>query len=147
MMIARLLAPALLSALLLAAPLAHAHSYRQGDIQIGHIWARATSAKAENGAAYVPLLNNGDAPDKLVEVSTPAADMAMIHESAVENGVATMRHLDALELEPHQPAAMRPGGKHIMLMGLKNPLKEGDKFPPHPALRKSGQHRGASHRA
>lgn len=129
-----------LLAMLACAPAAFAHSYQQGDIQIGHIWARATAVGAKTGAVYVPLLNKGQTADKLVGVRTPVAEEAMLHESVKDNGVTRMVMLDDLPLEPGKPVAMRPGAKHIMLTGLKQQLKEGDKFP----LTLTFEHAGAA---
>lgn len=119
---------ATLAFLLLAAP-AMAHSYQKGEIQIGHIWARATAPGGKVAGVFVPLLNNGKTADKLVKVSTPFADNVQIHETKIENGISRMQQLEGLPLPPAKPVAMRPGGKHIMLMGIKQQLKEGDKFP------------------
>ncbi|MBP7252184.1 MAG: copper chaperone PCu(A)C [Alphaproteobacteria bacterium] len=116
-------------ALLCSTSAAFAHSAQQGDIQIGHIWARATAKGADAGSVYVPLLNKGKTDDALVNVTTPAAASAMLHESKMVDGVSSMTMLDTLPLPVGKPVAMRPGGKHIMLMGLKQQLVEGQNFP------------------
>jgi len=118
-----------LALVLLVAPAAFAHSAQQGDIQIGHIWARANAVGATVASVYVPLLNKGEADDALVAVSTPVAESAMLHESTNVDGVSHMTMLDQLPLPSKKPIAMRPGGRHIMLMGLKQQLKEGETFP------------------
>jgi periplasmic copper chaperone A len=105
-----------------------AHSYKLGSVEIGHIWARATAANAQTASIYVPLLNEDKEPDQFLGGSTPVADTVSIHESYEENGVSKMRALDNIELAPNKPVAMRPGGKHLMLTGLKKQLNEGDKF-------------------
>lgn len=117
-----------LMAFLVASP-ALAHSYKIGAIEIGHAWARATAANAPTASVYVPFLNTGKATDTLIGADTPLAAMAMLHETTEDNGIAKMRMIDTLELAPSKPVAMRPGGKHFMLTGLKHPLSEGDKFP------------------
>jgi periplasmic copper chaperone A len=113
---------------LLALP-AFAHSYKLGTIIIGHIWGRATAVAAQTASVYVPLLNKGTAADHLLSASTPIAENVAIHESYQDNGIAKMRALPTLELAPNTPVAMRPGGKHLMLLGLKKQLNQGDKFP------------------
>lgn len=113
---------------LLAAP-ALAHSYTQGDIKIGHVWASQTSNKAVVAAVYVPLLNTGKTEDTLTEVETPAAEKAQFHETTMENGVAKMRPLNEVKLPPGQKVKFAPGGLHIMLFGLKEPLKDGARIP------------------
>ena len=98
------------------------------SVQIDHAWARPTPGGAQNGAAYMTIAEKGDA-DKLVGVSTPAAAMVEVHETIDDNGVMKMRPVRGLALEPGKPVALAPGGRHIMLMGLKAPLKVGDTFP------------------
>ena len=97
-------------------------------IQIDHPWARASAGAVRNGAAFLTLTKTG-AADRLTGISTPAADMAMLHETIDDRGVMKMREVDGLALEPGKPVTLAPGGKHIMLMGLKAPLKEGGRFP------------------
>ena len=62
-------------------------------------------------------------------VLDPAAMMAELHETRKENGVMRMRSVQALPLEPGKPVKMQPGGYHIMLMDLKQPLEQGESFP------------------
>jgi hypothetical protein len=69
------------------------------------------------------------APDRLVGVETPVADKAELHESVAEGGVMKMRPLAAAPVEPGKPLILKPGGYHVMLMGLRRTLKEGDEFP------------------
>jgi periplasmic copper chaperone A len=116
-----------LLALFIAAP-AIAHSYKVGAIEIGHAWSRATAPNAATASVYVPFLNTGKEPDTLTGADTPVASSAMLHETTEVEGVATMRMLGAMPLLPGKPVAMRPGGKHFMLTGLKQQLKEGDQF-------------------
>jgi periplasmic copper chaperone A len=116
-------------ALTLASPVLFAHSYQQSDVQIGHIWARATAKGAHAASVYVPLLNKGKTDDVLVSVTTPVAEHTMLHESKVVDGISKMTTLDSIALPAGKPVAMRPGGKHIMLMGLKQQLVEGQSFP------------------
>jgi len=111
---------------------AHAHGGRAGDVEITHPFATPTPTGASNGAAYVVTLENtGKRPDRLLRVSTPVAQRAEIHTMAVDaGGVMRMREVGEIALLPGVPVKMRPGeGYHFMLMGLKQPLKEGDSFP------------------
>jgi copper(I)-binding protein len=119
----RLATAALLSLALMSAP-ALAADTKAGSIEIEHPWARATATA--NGAIYMELENKGGAPDKLVAASTPAAEKAELHTHLMENGIARMRPVDAIEVTPGSPTVLRPGGLHVMLMGLKAPLKVGD---------------------
>ena len=115
--------------ILFAANSAHAHSYKQGDIEIGHIWARATAAGMTTAAVYVPLLNTGKEPDKLIGASSDLADKIEIHQDSNENDIAKMQKLNEITLEPGKPVSLRPGGMHFMVIGLKKQLKEGEMFP------------------
>ena len=111
----------------LSAP-ALAHDYKLGDLTITHPWARATIGMGKTGAAYLVVSNGGTAPDRLIATRTDAARKAGLHTNLVENGVMKMRPVEAIEVAPGEPAVLRPGGPHIMLMGLKAPLQEGTTF-------------------
>lgn len=109
--------------------LAAAHEFKLGDLVIGHPWSRATPGGAKIGGGYMTVTNNGSAPDRLVAATTNVADHVEIHEMAMANNVMTMRKLDnGVEVPPGKAVAFAPGGYHLMLMGLKGPLKEGDRL-------------------
>jgi hypothetical protein len=80
------------------------------------------------GVVYLTIVDHG-APDRLTGVSSPVADRAELHESFSQGGVAKMRPVASLAVEQAKPVVLAPGGYHIMLMGLKQPLKQGDVFP------------------
>lgn len=111
---------------------------RQG-IAIEHAWARATPGGAHNGAAYFDIVNKGDLPDRLIGMSTPVAEKAEAHESKVENGVMSMRPLGHLTVGPGQAVPFKPNADHVMLTGLKHPLKQGETFPLTLTFEKSGE--------
>lgn len=123
---------ALITALLLvvatAAPLL-AGEYELGALRIEQPWARATSAKTPNGAAYLTLAIEGAKRDRLVSAATPVARRAALHTHLMQNNVMKMRPVDAIDVTPGSPTVLKPGGLHIMLMGLKAPLEEGSRFP------------------
>lgn len=91
-------------------------------------WARATAGGGSTGSAYLTLTAHGQG-DRLTGASTPAADMAELHRSSEDHGVMRMRPVEDLALEPGKPVTLAPGGLHLMLMGLKQPLKLGASFP------------------
>ena len=66
---------------------------------------------------------------KVVAASSPVAEMVEIHEMKMDDGVMKMRAVDALALPAGQPVALKPGSYHVMLMGLKAPIKAGDTVP------------------
>jgi periplasmic copper chaperone A len=92
-------------------------------------WARATPPGASVGAAYLIVRNKGDRDDRLVSASGEVAQSVEPHETVEENGVARMRPLEAASIPAGEMLVMRPGGAHLMLMGLAAPLKEGSTFP------------------
>jgi periplasmic copper chaperone A len=98
-------------------------------IGITHAWARATSATAKTGVAYLTMANKGASDDKLIAVASQVADKAELHTTVMDNNVMKMRPLAAVDIKAGGQAELKPGGMHIMLIGLKAPLKVGDKFP------------------
>ena len=104
-----------------AGALAHA-----GDISLDHPWSRATPAGAPVGAGYVTLKNSGAAADKLLSATADVAGKVEIHEMSMDGGVMKMRPVNGLEIPAGKSVELKPGGYHIMFMGLKQPLKAGD---------------------
>lgn len=115
-------------ACMLAIPAA-ADDFTVGPITIDQPWARASAPSARAGAAYMVLVNTGDAPDRLTAASSPVADVVEIHTHIMDGGVMRMRPVDAIEVSPGEPTVLRPGGLHVMLIGLTEPLTEGETFP------------------
>ena len=114
------------AAVLLATP-AWADS---GGIKVDQVWARATPGAVKTGAIYLTVTNTGTTADTLEgEVSTPAAAHADLHEMKMANGVMQMRPVKSLTIEPGKSLVLEPNGYHIMLIGLKAPLKEGQTVP------------------
>jgi copper(I)-binding protein len=106
-------------------------------IEVQNAWARATAAGAKAGAVYLTLTDTA-APDQLVGASTPVAAMAEVHETINDKGIMRMRPIAALPLQPGQAVVLKPGGYHIMLMGLKQRLKDGETFPVTLSFEKAG---------
>jgi hypothetical protein len=84
------------------------------------------------------LTNTGNGVDSLVSASTPVAEKAELHTHLVENGVMKMRPVDGINIAPNSTIELNPGGLHIMLMGVKAPLKEGATFPLTLTFQKAG---------
>lgn len=103
---------------------AGAHSYKLGDIAIGHIWAPPPGDGAEGLAVFGPILNQGSATVQLVGASAPIAGQVRFRK--LSDGAATW--VDVIELRPGKPLALAPWREHIWLSGLNRPLKEGDSF-------------------
>jgi periplasmic copper chaperone A len=113
----------------LALVLAFAGSARaqSGGIDVTAAWARAT-AGASAGGAFMTIANKGPGDDQLIGASTPVADYAGLHEMRNVNGVMTMSPVPALEIKAGGSVTLAPGGYHLMLTGLKEPLKAGESF-------------------
>ena len=107
------------------------------NIQPGNAWARPTRGDAP-GAVYVAINNKGSSDDRLVGAFTDRAAMAMVHQTELVDGVATMRMAGEINIPAGQRIEMVPGGTHIMLQGLRSPLKTGDSFALVLKFRKSG---------
>ncbi len=119
-------------AITLASAVALAHGYEAGDVKIQHPYATPTPPGAKIGAAYfVSLENRGDMADRLLRASTPVAAGVEVHSGEIgADGVMRMREMEALPLGPKAILKLRPGqGHHLMLVGLKKPLVEGETFP------------------
>lgn len=122
--------------LLLAVPLAFAaggvsaacEAVAAGDLTVSAAWSRATIGADRPGVVYLTVENAGVEDDALVGLSTPVASMPMLHETVVEDGVATMPHAMAVPIPAGGTAALAPGGFHAMLMGLEAPLEVGATF-------------------
>ena len=95
-----------------------------GSVEIKDAWARATPGGAQTAAVYATIV--APAGDRLTAVSTPAAQQAGLHTMTMDNGVMKMRQVDGIDLPPGQAVTLKPGGYHIMLTGLAQPLKEGE---------------------
>jgi periplasmic copper chaperone A len=114
-----------LAAIMLAIP---AHGFAEGNgIKLDDAWSRAAVA-GRIGVVYLTITDTGG-PDRLTAVASPVAASAGLHESYDDHGVAKMRSVAALPVEPGKPVSLAPGGYHIMLTGLKQPLHQGDEFP------------------
>jgi copper(I)-binding protein len=122
----------LVSLLLLALAIngeAHGQTPGAKAIVVAHPWARATPAGTKTGAAYATVVNNGSTSDRLLSATTPAAGKVQFHSVSEENGVSRMREMHTVEVGPGAKVTFSPGGMHIMLVELKQPLKEGETFP------------------
>ena len=128
----------LLSVALLAAPVA-AHEYDLGPLHIGHPYARPTPPGASTGAAYLSIANRGKAPDSLVRASTPRAQTTELHSMSMDGNIMRMRQVPAVAAAAGATVKLEPGGYHLMLLGLKQPLKAGERFPLTLHFEKAGQ--------
>jgi len=110
---------------------------QSAPIEIDHPWSRATTGQV--GVVYMTLKNPGATDDRLVAAATPIAGKAELHTTIEENGVMKMPPLPAVEVKANAEASLKPGGTHLMLIGLKGPLKEGSSFPLSLTFEKAGK--------
>jgi copper(I)-binding protein len=101
---------------------------RAGAILVTQPWSRA-AMRGGSGAAFLTLRNTGTAPDRLLGASTPAAGKVELHSMVRDGDVMRMREQPAIDLPPGQEVVLRPGGLHIMMLGLAQPLDRGATLP------------------
>jgi copper(I)-binding protein len=80
-------------------------------------------------AGYLVIVNRGPRPDRLVAASSPVAARVSLHESRLVGSVMTMRPVASLTIPPGGSVALTPGGLHLMLEGLRRPLRAGERVP------------------
>ncbi|MBL4916375.1 copper chaperone PCu(A)C [Szabonella alba] len=99
-----------------------------GELHISGAFARATLPRAPVGGAYLTIRNDGAGDDRLTGVTAAVAPEVQIHMMEHKDGVMTMRQLrDGLMIPAGQSVMLEPGGFHLMLMGLAEPLVEGQR--------------------
>lgn len=99
----------------------------EAQVQVADPWVRATVAPQQATGAFMQLTSAR--PAKVVAASSPLAAVAEIHEMKMDGGVMRMRAVEALALPAGQAVALKPGGYHVMLMGLKAPIPAGERVP------------------
>ena len=121
-----------LAILLVAVPMPRP-VYAQGQsaqgITVQEPWARATPGGARTGAAYMTLINNGATADRLLGGASLVARELQFHKVTEERGISRMRELQSIEIASGEKVLLKPGNIHVMLVGLNQPLKQGETFP------------------
>jgi copper(I)-binding protein len=124
-----LLTIAALAALLLNAGVAFAHGDEHDDSKMDHGTPTASPVAMSTSAAYFTITNGGAEDDELIKVETDAAEVVEIHEVVDDNGVKQMRPLsEGLEIDDGETVELKPGGYHLMLIGLQQDLNPGMTF-------------------
>jgi copper(I)-binding protein len=120
---------ALAAVSLLAAAPVQAADARLGAVTVLQPWSRPAQA-GMNGVGFLTIANAGKTPVTLKGAQSPAAGKIEIHQSAMADGVMTMRRQDAgVVIPPGGEVAFAPGGYHFMLLGLKQAQGPGQKVP------------------
>lgn len=102
-------------------------SAAQADVLVSQPWVRSTVATQKATGAFMQL--HADADARLVSAASPVAGVVEIHEMVMQGDVMKMRPVAGLEIAKGQMLELKPGGYHIMLMELKQPLKPGETVP------------------
>jgi copper(I)-binding protein len=124
--------------LLPLASLAAAQQPKADSVAVSEAWARATPGGVRNGAAFLQITASG-AGDRLMDVRSGAAGRVELHSHIHEAGVMKMRRVEAIDVPAGKPVVFKPGGLHIMLMDLKQPLKAGEQVDLTLVFEKAGE--------
>lgn len=113
-----------------AATDAQAHDFRAGDLSIDHPYATPSNPAVNTGAVYFRgIRNRGRADDRLLAASTPLAERVELHHMTMDGGIMRMREVPGIALPAGQTVQLRHGqAYHLMLIGLKQLLVEGERF-------------------
>ncbi len=118
---------------------AGAHEFTHGAITVDHPMAYETSPTAQAGGGFMTIMNAGDEDDRLVAVRADFPKV-QLHTTIEEDGVARMMHLEAIEVPAGEIVALRPGGYHVMFMGLGGDAFEvGEEIPATLVFEKAGE--------
>ena len=98
-----------------------------GGITVSDAWARPSPMMERAGAAYMVLQNNGATEDKLLSVESDVAKTIELHETKEMNGMMQMSPVPNIPVPANGKTELKPGGLHVMLIGLTRELKAGDK--------------------
>jgi copper(I)-binding protein len=103
---------------------------QDNGITVIHPWSRATAATGQVGVAFLVMSNANDIDDALTSVRSEDADSTEIHATSMDDkGVMHMDQVKQVSIPAHGKVEFKPEGYHIMLMGLKRPLRKGERVP------------------
>lgn len=105
------------------------HAAEKNGMAVSDAWSRARPANAAVGGAFMTLHNMEGKADRLVAAESPIADRVEIHNSIMKDGIMSMMRMEELLIPAGETVMLKPGGFHVMLMGLKKPLFKGAEFP------------------
>ena len=113
---------------LILAASALAHEYKLGNLEIIHPHARATPPGAPVSGGFMVIKNTGTEPDRLIGGSADFSETFQVHEMKMDGDVMKMREIEGgLEIPAGGEVELVPGGYHVMFIGLKEPMVEGNK--------------------
>jgi copper(I)-binding protein len=139
-LISRLLSICLGSLLALSA---QAHGFEVGDLFVRHPYASPSLSGAQNGAVYFKGIHNkGKTPDQLIGARSDVSQSVQMHEMRMDSNVMRMKEMSAIDIPAGEEVVFARGqaqGYHLMLLGLKQPLKDGDRFPVWLTFKQAGE--------
>lgn len=103
--------------------------YRIGSLAVDQAWARESPPTVTNGAAFMTITNRGTSTDRLMSADAEVSERVELHTHLMDQGVMRMRQVDSIELKPGEVTELKPGGLHVMFIGLKAPFKAGQQVP------------------
>jgi len=119
----------LLTAAMLTAAFLPVSGALAGDIDIENPWARASAGPAKAGAAFMEIKNDSVTADRVTGASADVSEAVELHTHIRDGDVMRMRQVEFIEVPANGAVELKPGGLHVMFLGLKAPLKEGETFP------------------
>jgi len=123
----------------LTASAAVAHGYRSGALSIQHPWSRETAVGQAVGGGFLTIANSGTRDDHLLSGTSPVAAEVQLHTMTMDGGVMRMRQVtDGIAVPAKGSVELKPGGYHIMFMGLRRQLRQGERFPVTLRFRRAG---------
>lgn len=125
---------------LCAAGSAWAKDYKVGEVEVDDLWVRASAPGQSNGAGYMDIDNEAKTADRLLSISSDAAERVELHTVETANGVAKMRQVEGgIALPANGEVKLSPGGYHVMFIKLKAPFAEGATVPATLKFEKAGE--------
>jgi len=121
--------PALaIAAVMLAGGAASAET--SGSIAVENAWSRASPSGIKVAAGYLAIINDGEAPDRLLSANAPFASATEIHQTSMEDGMMRMRPVrGGVPIPAKSRVMLEPNSYHLMFTGLTEPLHQGDAVP------------------
>ncbi|WP_241242439.1 copper chaperone PCu(A)C [Thalassotalea sp. G2M2-11] len=98
------------------------------EVSVEHGYVRATIPGTKVSSAYMEIVNEGEKPVVLLSASGQISDRIEIHQHTMENGMMRMRQQDSLTIPAHDSVTLQPGGYHLMIFNVTQPLKVNDEI-------------------
>ena len=105
---------------------ADAHEATSKGVTVAHPWSRATPGASTVGVAFMEIKTAEGTADRLISAASPVAGRVELHTHIKDGDVVKMRRVEGIDIASGQSHVLKPGGDHVMLFDLKQPLKEGD---------------------